>query len=162
MLSLITFLKHPSSFQKNSLLFLGVERNGLGGVILQSSSVSIILHFLKTSRDTKGHIRHNSISMKCPELSNLQRQEADWWMPGAGSGSSNCLMGTGFHLGVIKMFCTLAGMAQWIEHLPVNQRVAGSIPSHGTCLGCGPGPRRGRLRGNHTWMFLSPSPFLSV
>ena len=25
-------------------------------------------------------------------------------------------------------------MAQWIERRPANQRVAGSIPSHGTCL----------------------------
>ena len=33
----------------------------------------------------------------------------------------------------------LASMAQWLEHWPVNHRVAGSIPSQGTCLGCGPG-----------------------
>ena len=26
------------------------------------------------------------------------------------------------------------------EHWPVNQRVTGSIPSRGTCLGCRPGP----------------------
>ena len=35
----------------------------------------------------------------------------------------------------------LAGVAQWIECRPVNQRVAGSIPSWGTGLGCGPGPQ---------------------
>ena len=35
----------------------------------------------------------------------------------------------------------LAGVAQWIECWPVNQRVAGSIPSQGTCLGCEPGPQ---------------------
>ena len=35
----------------------------------------------------------------------------------------------------------LADKAQWIEHQPVNQRVAGSIPSQGTCLGCRPGPQ---------------------
>ena len=35
---------------------------------------------------------------------------------------------------------SLAGVAQWIEHQPVNQRVAGWIPSQGTCLGCRPGP----------------------
>ena len=29
----------------------------------------------------------------------------------------------------------LAGEAQWIECWPVNQRVAGSIPSQGMCLG---------------------------
>ena len=35
----------------------------------------------------------------------------------------------------------LAGVAQWIELQPVNQRVTGSIPSQGTCLGCVPGPQ---------------------
>ena len=35
----------------------------------------------------------------------------------------------------------LAGVAQCIERRPANQRVAGSIPSQGTCLGCGPGPQ---------------------
>ena len=35
----------------------------------------------------------------------------------------------------------LAGVAQWIENHPVNQKVAGSIPSQGTCLGCRPGPQ---------------------
>ena len=37
----------------------------------------------------------------------------------------------------------LAGVAQWIEFQPVNQRVAGSIPSQGTRLGCRPGPQLG-------------------
>ena len=31
--------------------------------------------------------------------------------------------------------CTLAGVAQWIECGPVNQKVASLIPSQGTCLG---------------------------
>ena len=34
----------------------------------------------------------------------------------------------------LKRNCTLAGMAQRIEHLTLNQRVPGSIPSQGTCL----------------------------
>ena len=38
----------------------------------------------------------------------------------------------------LKIFA-LAGVAQWIECQPVNQRVACRIPSQGTCLGCGPG-----------------------
>ena len=33
---------------------------------------------------------------------------------------------------------TLVGVAQWIQHWPANQRVTGSIPSQGTCLGCWP------------------------
>ena len=31
--------------------------------------------------------------------------------------------------------------AQWTERWPANQRVTISIPSRGTCLGCGPGPQ---------------------
>ena len=40
----------------------------------------------------------------------------------------------------ICIFLVLAGVAQWIEPGPANQRVMGSIPSQGTCLGCRPGP----------------------
>ena len=40
----------------------------------------------------------------------------------------------------VKIRCiALAGVAQWIECRPVNQRVAGLIPGEGTCLGCRPG-----------------------
>ena len=42
---------------------------------------------------------------------------------------------------ILKM--ALAGMAQWIEHQPPNQKVAGSIPRQGTCLRFGPGPQLG-------------------
>ena len=41
-------------------------------------------------------------------------------------------------IGIMKR--ALVGMAHWIECWPVNQRVTSSIPSQGTCLGCGPGP----------------------
>ena len=34
----------------------------------------------------------------------------------------------------------LNGAAQWVGHCPANQKVTGSIPGQGTCLGCGPGP----------------------
>ena len=37
----------------------------------------------------------------------------------------------------------LAAVAQWTERWPVNQRVAGLIPSQGTCLGCGLGLQLG-------------------
>ena len=46
-----------------------------------------------------------------------------------------------FH--VKKYFMALAGVAQWIELWPANKKVAGWIPSQGTCLGCGPGPQKG-------------------
>ena len=42
-----------------------------------------------------------------------------------------------------KKVGTLAGVAQWTAHGPENQRVTGSIPSQGTCLGCGPGAQQG-------------------
>ena len=60
-------------------------------------------------------------------------------------------------------FLALAGVAQWIECQPANQRVTSSVPSQGTCLGCALRPGWARTRGN--WlMFLSlcfslPSPF---
>ena len=56
-------------------------------------------------------------------------------------------------------------MAQWIEHQPTNQGVAGSIPSEGTCLGCQPGPQWGAYeRQAHTDVSfpLFPSPFPSL
>ena len=62
----------------------------------------------------------------------------------------------------------LAGMAQWTECRPANQRVAGSISSQGTCLRCRPGRGLGGAgrgaTGNHTLMFLSLflPPFLSL
>ena len=37
-----------------------------------------------------------------------------------------------------KKISTLAGVVQWNERWPVNQRVTSSIPSQGTCLGCRP------------------------
>ena len=43
----------------------------------------------------------------------------------------------------IKPRFALAGIAQWIDRGPANQRVAGLIPSQGTCLGCGPVPSSG-------------------
>ena len=45
-------------------------------------------------------------------------------------------------LSLVKNRCrTLADVAQWTECQPANQRVASSIPSQGTCLGCRPGPQ---------------------
>ena len=60
------------------------------------------------------------------------------------------------------VYIALAGVAQWIEHLSVNQRVAGSIPSQVTCLGCRPGPwlgvcKRQLLTHQCFCPFLSPS-----
>ena len=59
----------------------------------------------------------------------------------------------------------LAGVAQWIELQPANQRVAGSIPSQDTCLGCRPGPQQGaHERQLHMDVslpfFLPPVPFV--
>ena len=60
----------------------------------------------------------------------------------------------------------LAGVAQWIECQPVNQRVPGSILSWGTYLCCRPGPQWGACeRQPHIDvslpLFLTPFPSLS-
>ena len=34
----------------------------------------------------------------------------------------------------------MTGVAQWVGRWPANQKVTSSIPTQGTCLGCGPGP----------------------
>ena len=60
----------------------------------------------------------------------------------------------------IKIFkiLTLAGVAQWIECRPENQRATGSILSQGICLGCRPDPQlEGYARGDCTLIFLSLS-----
>ena len=58
----------------------------------------------------------------------------------------------------------LAGVAQWTEHWPANQKVAGSIPNHHICLGCGQGPQLGVYDFSHTdvslLFFLPPFPSL--
>ena len=62
-----------------------------------------------------------------------------------------------------KQLTALAGVAQWIVCPPVNQKVAGSIPSQGTCLGCGPGPqKRVCERQPHIDVSLSLSPSLPL
>ena len=42
-----------------------------------------------------------------------------------------------------RVICVLAGVAQWIEHRPVNRKVVGSIAGQGTRLACQPGPQVG-------------------
>ena len=76
-----------------------------------------------------------------------------------------------FQLGISRhksrnMLLALAGVAQWIEYWPINQRVErvdGSIPSQGTCLGCGPGLQWGAHdRQTHIDVSLFLPPFPSV
>ena len=63
-----------------------------------------------------------------------------------------------------KVGTALAGVAQWIEHPPVNQGVACLIPSQGTCLGCRPGPHMGTCEkqpvDTNLPLFLPPFPSL--
>ena len=44
-------------------------------------------------------------------------------------------------ISVKNKILSMAGVAQWIEHMPANQRVTSLIPSQGTCLGCRSGPQ---------------------
>ena len=58
-------------------------------------------------------------------------------------------------------------MAQWVERCPTNQKVAGSIPTQSTCLGCRPGPQLGvsdrqLIDVSHVDAFLSLSLPLSL
>ena len=55
---------------------------------------------------------------------------------------------------------TLAGITQWMERGPANQRVPGLTPSQGTCLGCGPDPQLGMCE-RQTHIDISLPLFLS-
>ena len=66
----------------------------------------------------------------------------------------------GLRGGVEILSCALAGVAQWSECGPANHKVAGSIPSQGTCLGCQPGPWLGGVRDKQL-MFPSLPPLPS-
>ena len=66
----------------------------------------------------------------------------------------------------LKPQTALAGVAQWIEHWPMNQKVVGSSPSEGKCLGCRPGCHLGVCVRQHIScidvslpLILPPSPF---
>ena len=55
-------------------------------------------------------------------------------------------------------YLALVGVAQWVEHPPVNRRVACSIPNSGICLGCRPALQQGACgRQPHTDVSLSLS-----
>ena len=62
-----------------------------------------------------------------------------------------------------KKTVTLAGVDQWVEQQPENQKVtgSGSVPSQGTCLGCGPGPQLRGMEGATNRCF-SPSISASI
>ena len=54
------------------------------------------------------------------------------------------------------LYTSLAGVAQWIECWPVNQRmVVVRFPVRAHAWAAGQVPSRGHVRGNHTLMFLS-------
>ena len=62
----------------------------------------------------------------------------------------------------------MAGWLSWLEHRPVQQKVVISVPSQGTCLGCGFDPwlrHVGEIVSRLSlswWCFLSISPSLSL
>ena len=57
---------------------------------------------------------------------------------------------------------TLAGVAPRTERQPANQRVTGSIPNQGTCLGWGPGPQWGGVHERQPHIDVSLPLFPSV
>ena len=56
----------------------------------------------------------------------------------------------------------LAGVAQLVGYHPTNQKVTGSIPGQGKCLGCGFGPQSGRVREATDRCFSLTSMFVSL
>ena len=66
-----------------------------------------------------------------------------------------------------KILMALTDVAQWFGHCTPNQKVAGSIPSQGTCLEYGPGPQLGPCKRQPmdvslTYQCFSPSPPPSI
>ena len=59
-------------------------------------------------------------------------------------------------------FFTLVGVDQWIECWTAKQKVASSVPSQGTCLGCGPGPQLEACERQPIDVSLRTSMFLSL
>ena len=57
---------------------------------------------------------------------------------------------------------TISQPTQLVGYRPANQHVASSIPSQGTCLGCGFGPRLGRVWNATDQCFSLTSMFLSL
>ena len=57
---------------------------------------------------------------------------------------------------------TLAGRVSWLEHCPVDQRVAGLIPSQDTYLGCRLCPSLGHMQGRTANWHSLASMFLSL
>ena len=88
----------------------------------------IIALLLKGQKIYIAHVKHR-LSFHCSEQSlDFSRPNFIWF---------GCI-----HEHLRSYFLlALAGVAQWIEHGPANQRVTGSIPSEGTCLGFRPGPQ---------------------
>ena len=79
--------------------------------------------------------------IKTPEKELHQMEKIDYQMQSSKHWLQRMLKELSEDLHIIKKTqSALAGVAQWIECRPTNQRVTGSIPSQGTHLGCGPGP----------------------
>ena len=59
--------------------------------------------------------------------------------------------------GTFKVTSSLAGVAQWIERRPANHGIVVRFPVRARAWVAGLLPSRGRVKGNHTLMFPSPS-----
>ena len=63
-----------------------------------------------------------------------------------------------------KNWLALAGWLSWLQHLPIYQKVVGSIPDQSTHLHCGFNPWSGHVwEASYQYFFLSlHTPFLSI
>ena len=86
-------------------------------------------------------------SNSCKNIHNFILSTKHWVIWSVLLKSAKLLHGFWALINIFKVFkrkyVALAGVAQWIEHWPRNQKVTGSIPCQGTCLGWGPGPQLG-------------------
>ena len=110
-------------------------------------SLFFIINKIKTWTSKEAIYPKDSFLRQFPKQY-MEQQPKSWFF---WSLSWNCRPDyTGFK----KSWSPPAGIAQWVEHGPMNQRVTSLIPSQGTCLGCSQVPSRGHARGNHTLTFL--------
>ena len=96
-------------------------QSGFWAESLICSSFNDLLYNLLELKLFKMHCRMSEVTLQSQHYGNAVGEKVD--------------------LKTNKKQTALAGVAQWIEHWPANQRVTSSIPSQGTCLDCRPGPR---------------------
>ena len=121
-------MEYCSTIKKNEILPFAMAGMGLQGIILteisQRRTNTMWFHLHVESQE------QNKWTNKIETDSLVQR--TDWWFPeGKGIGG----LGEKKVKGLKTTNGALARWLSWLEHPPVHQKVAGSIPRQGTYLG---------------------------